>query len=138
MATEPPEPGRTATNYRQVVDKPETCGQRLRRGHEISHHSHVLMFQVVTVKDETTSIVGETNQNLSGLRREQIQGVLPPLIVRTRPLPVTSQDLKLIQMQMNGVMQISDKMPDLGLPELRVSQRMRRIIGLAVDPPANA
>src|SRR4051794_12214505 len=50
---------------------------------EVSHHTHVLVLQVVAMENVASSISGKSNQDVRGLSRTEIDGVLPTLIVGT-------------------------------------------------------
>ena len=49
---------------------------------EVSHHGHIFMFKVVTVKNVSPLIAVEPHDDFQRLGRSKINGVLPSMVVR--------------------------------------------------------
>ena len=101
---------------------------------KVSHHAHVLMFQVVAMKNIASAIAGESDQNIRSLARPEVDGIFPAHVIWTRPATV-SQHLKVNQVQMQRMAEICLQPPDFEGVKLRATVHTRRIERLSVDPP---
>src|ERR1700730_8695431 len=104
---------------------------------EVSHHTHVLVLQVVAMENVASAITRKSNQDVRGLSGTEIDGVFPTLIVGTRPATV-SQDLEVNQMKMQGMVEIRLQPPDFHGVQLGPRIHAGRIERVAVYPPAMA
>src|SRR5438270_6700800 len=104
---------------------------------EVSHHTHVLVLQVVAMENIASAITCKSNQDVRGLPRTEIDGVFPTLIVGTRPAAV-SQDLEVNQMKMQWMAEIRLQPPDFRGVQLGPRIHAGRIERVAVYPPAMA
>src|SRR5580658_4824134 len=102
---------------------------------EISHHAHVLVFEVVTMKNIASAITRKSNQNVRGLSGAHIDRVFPACIIRTGTAAVP-ENLKVNQVKMQRMAEISLERPDFGRIEHRTRVHAVRIVWFAVDPPA--
>ncbi len=80
--------GRSSVRYEIGIYRDDTL---LAEGHfvhvfvEVAHHGHVLVFQVVAVEDVPAGVVVESRDDGRLLGGAQVDGVLPAVVVRSRP-----------------------------------------------------
>src|SRR5262245_64485246 len=93
------------------------------------------MLKVVAVEDVAPAVAGEPRDDLGFLAGPQIDRVLPAGVVAARPAPGAGKDLKVREMQVDGVVRVRDQAPDLGRAQPRPRLGPVRLERLAVDGP---
>ena len=101
---------------------------------EVTHHRHVLMFQVVAVENISAPVSVELDQDARCLAGKHIDGILPARFVDSRTASM-AQYLKVRQVKMQGVVHIGAKLPYFCGSKLWTGVHPLRIESPAIDSP---
>src|SRR3954453_1101536 len=86
---------------------------------EVAHHAHVFVFEVVAVQDVSPAVGAEAGDHGGLFGWAKVEDVFFAGVVAAGAAGVASQDLKVDEVKVDGVMEVAGEAPDFDVVETR-------------------